>query len=122
MLFQILKIYNMKKISLLFACIAIVAFTANAQEPVKAKVTKDPVRVAPVEKTTKAEKVTIAETTPHSDIQPTTKPVIKVEKVETGDITTAPTVKRTTNVKKHPVKPATAKSAAVPVMKAGEAK
>lgn len=112
----------MKKISLLFACIAIVSLTANAQEPVRVKSTKDPVKVAPVEKATKAEKVTIAETTPHSDIQPTTKPVIKVEKVETGDITTAPTVKRSTNVKKHPVAPAKAKATAVPVMKAGDAK
>lgn len=107
----------MKKISLLFASIAIVSFTANAQEPVKVKSTKDPVKVAP------AEKVAVAETTPHSDIQPTTKPVTKVENVNVGDTkTTAPLVKRSTNVKKHPVKPTKAKAAAVPVMKAGEAK
>jgi len=119
----------MKKISLLFASIVIVSFTVNAQERVKS--TKDPVVVAPVEKPMKAERVTpapieekhtVAEQAPHSDIQPTTKPVIKVENVEVGDMKTATPVKRTTNVKKHPVKPATAKSVAVPVMKAGEAK
>lgn len=113
----------MKKISLLFASIAIVSFTANAQEPVKAKSTKDPVKVAPIERTTKEEKVTVAEPPLHSDIQPTTKPVTKVENVNVGDTkTTAPLVKRSTNVKKHPVKPTKAKAAAVPVMKAGEAK
>ncbi len=123
MLFQILKTQKMKKISLLFACIAIVSFTTNAQEPVKVKSKKDPVKVAPVERATKAEKVTIAEPPLHTDIQPTTKPVEKVENVNVGDTkTTAPTVKRSTNVKKHPVKPANAKATAVPVIKAGEAK
>lgn len=113
----------MKKISLLFASIAIISFTANAQEPVKAKTSKEPIKTAPVEKATKAENVTIAETTPHSDIQPITKPITKVENVNVGDTkTTAPLVKRSTNVKKHPVAPTKAKAAAVPVMKAGEAK
>ena len=112
-----------KKISLLFACIAIVSFTANAQEPVKVKAKQEPVRVSPVEQPIKGEKVTVAETAPNSDIQPTTKPVTKVENVNVGDTkTTAPLVKRSTNVKKHPVTPTKAKAAAVPVMKAGEAK
>ena len=111
----------MKKISLLFASIVIVSFTANAQEPVKVKAKQEPVRVSPVEQPIKGEKVTVAETTPHSDIQPTTKPVTRVEKVETGEVkTNAPQVKRTTNVKKHPIVPK--KAAAVSVMKAGEAK
>ena len=105
----------MKKISLLFASIAIVSFTANAQEPVKVKA-KQPVRVSPVEQSVKAEKVTVAETTTHSDIQPTTR----VEKVETGEVkATAP---RSANLKKRPVTATKAKAAAVPVKKAGEAK
>lgn len=113
----------MKKLSLLFACITIVSFTANAQEPVKVKAKQEPVRVAPFEQPIKGEKVTVAETAPNSDIQPTTKPMVKVENVETGEVkATAPLVKRSTNVKKHPVKPTKAKAAAVPVIKAGEAK
>ncbi len=113
----------MKKLSLLFACIAIVSFTANAQEPVKVKAKQEPVRVAPVQQPIKGERVTVVETAPHSDIQPATTPVEKVENVNVGDTKTkAPLVKRSTNVKKHPVTPTKAKAAAVPVVKAGEAK
>ena len=96
-----------KKVSLLFACIVLISFTANAQEPVKAKVTKEPVKAAPAEKPIKEEKVTVPETTPHSDIHITTKPVEKIEKVEVGEVkasTSPKLVKRSTNAKASPVK------------------
>lgn len=97
-----------KKTSLLFACIGFFAFTATAQEPVKAvKQTKEPVKVTPMERPIK--------------VAPTTDAQVPKESTKTAPAPTSE-VKRTTNVKKYPVKPAKAKAAAVPVVKAGEAK
>ena len=61
----------------------------------------------PVAKPIKEEKVTVPETTPHSDIHITTKPVEKIEKVEVGEVkasTSPKLVKRSTNAKASPVK------------------
>ena len=93
----------MKKISLLFACIGLLTFAANAQEPVKAKQTKVPVKVAPVENPTKAERVTpVAEQAPQSNTP---------AKAESSN-----------RAKPKIVKYTKANATAVPVVKAGEAK
>jgi len=97
----------MKKLSLLFACIGLFTFAANAQEPVKAKQPKEVVKVAPVERPIK--------------VAPTTDTKVPQETVKTSPAPTAE-AKRTTNVKKHPIIPVKAKATAVPVVKAGEAK
>ena len=74
----------MKKLSLLFASIAIISFTANAQEPVKVKAKQEPVRVAPVQQSIKGEKVeapkTTTEPTTASTATSTTKPVMYPKK------------------------------------------
>lgn len=97
----------MKKISLLFAFIGMITFTANAQEPVKGvKQTKEPVKVAPLEKPMTAEKVDAPRTNP----EPTTA------------TTPLPTTKPVMYPKKRIMNPTKARATATPVVKAGDAK
>ncbi len=100
----------MKKISLLFACIGILTFTANAQEPVKAKQTKEPVNVTPMERPIKVAPST-AEKAPRANTETTV--VAK---------STTPATIANKKPKKHIMNPTKAKATATPVVKAGEAK
>lgn len=96
----------MKKLSLLFACLGLFAFTANAQDPAKGvKQTKDPVKVAPVEKTMPATKVEAPRTNP----EPTTA-------------TTSTSPKPVVHPKKRAKIPTKANATATPITRAGDAK